>query len=234
MNVKGNRHLIGPKAVMLTLACVALCAVSACSSSSASGDGDGSNNPVVAAAQKTSSASSYSFDQSISTDGSNFPSHGLYEAPDRMSVTYTDGPAGTVPTATIVIGDDRYESDPRNPDQWTELTVPGAGMFDLVQVLDMAERATNVTQSSDGTYTFSSRTCSGDEVQGTAKLTRDGYLSEVHTAFVIGGHPTTMDQSFAKFGKPANIQPPDPSKVRASGTVTPTAGAIVPSTTCVN
>ncbi len=216
------------------LACIASCAVSACSSSSASGESAGSNNPVVAAAQKTSGVSSYSFDQSISTDGSNFPSHGLYEAPDRMSVTYTNGPAGTVPTTTIVIGDDRYQSDPRNPDQWTEITVPGAGMADLVQVLDLAERATNVSPSSEGSYTFTSTTCSGGEVQGTAKLTRDGYLSEVHTAFVIGGRPTTMDQSFAKLGEPANIQPPDPSKVRAFGTVTPTAGAIVPSATCVN
>jgi hypothetical protein len=216
------------------LACVALCAVSACSSSSASGDSDGSTNPVVAAARKTSSASSYSFDQSISTDGSNFPSHGRYEAPDRMILTYTNGPAGPVPTTTVVIGDDRYQSDPRNPDLWTELTVPGAGMVDFLQVIDVAERASDVSPSSDGSYTFTSTTCSGNEVQGTAKLTPDGYLSEVRTAFVIGGHPTTMDQSFAKYGKPTKIQPPDPSKVRTFGTATPTGGAIVSSVTCVN
>lgn len=55
--MKRNRHLIGSKAVILMLACIAFCAVSACSSSSASGESAGSNNPVVAAAQKTSGVS---------------------------------------------------------------------------------------------------------------------------------------------------------------------------------
>ena len=96
-------------------------------------------------------------------------------------------------------------------------------MIDLVQVLDIASRATGVTQASDGSYVFSSRTCSGDDVQGSARLSHDGYLSEVRTTFTIGGNQTEMDQSFSDFGAHVNIQPPDPSEVKSFGTVAPDA-----------
>jgi len=219
---------------LVLLASLAMAILTACSTTSGSVPG-GASNAVVAAAQKTRGASSYAFDLSLSVDGSTFPSRGEYQAPDRIRTTSVGGPSGTVPTTTIVIGDARYSSPPRSDGRWTELTVPGAGMFDLVQVLDIAARATDATHSSDGAYAFSSRTCSGAEVQGTARLSHDGYLSEVHTAFTIDGHETVMDQSFSNFGAHVNIQPPDPSEVRSFGTTTPSAtpGYLYPTATCI-
>ena len=73
-------------------------------------------------------------------------------------------------------------------------------------------------------------------MQGSARLTHNGYLSDVRTTFTINGHKTVMDQSFSDFGAHVNIQPPDPSEVKSLGTVTPdaTPSIIYPTVSCVN
>jgi len=218
--------------LLVLLASLVIAILPACSTSP--NVGAGAPNAVVTAAQKTRDASSYAFDLSLSVDGSTFPSHGEYQAPDRIETTSAGGLSGTVPTTTIVIGDTRYSSPPTGNGRWTQLTVPGAGMLDLVQVLDIASRATDVTRSGKGLYAFSAHTCSGAEVEGSARLSHDGYLSEVHATFTIDGHQTVMEQSFSNFGAHVNIQPPDRSQVKSFGTITPSATPGYLTITCVN
>lgn len=224
-----------PTGLTLVGACLVLLLAGACANDTPETAGaSGASNAVAAAALKTRNASSFSFDLSLSMDGTAFPEHGQYEAPDRIQIASTGGPSGTVDTKVIAIGDTRYSTEPNNLDRWEELTIPASGLSDLLQGLDLALRATDVTQSSDGTYTFSSRTCAGEEARGTARLSRDGYLSEVHTAYTTEGHQHETEQSFSGFGEPVDIQPPDPSTVRSLGTATPPSGASVihPTVTC--
>jgi len=71
-------------------------------------------------------------------------------------------------------------------------------------------------------------------VEGSERLSHDGYLSEVHATFTIDGHQTVMEQSFSILGAHVNIQPPDLSQVRSLGTITPSATPGYPTITCVN
>src|ERR1700693_5621130 len=101
-----------------TIAFLSLILLAGCSKA-ATVDATGAPEALLReAAQRTAAASSFRIQIALALGATNFSGTAIYRAPDRARIVMGKG---LEVTTTIVIGDDRYTSDPGKKDRYAKI-----------------------------------------------------------------------------------------------------------------
>jgi len=181
-------------------------------------NGDEATKELRAAVENTMTAGSFHVGSVQMLEGTESSMETDYASPDRFS---SRGP-GRARVTTIVIGRDRYISEPEDiaePEEvkrFFEANLPCAMTLEegyLVPSLARLREVENVSRLG-GTYSFNIDAFA-EGARGTAQIEGGRLVSlSLHlTAPAYGGEPVDERYTFSGYGAPRPIEPPPPSRV---------------------